>query len=760
MPESGRRKAQGFSFRALHAQARLTPLRRLTALNARQLALAGVLAGVLLLAAQNVVIFYNHYFNDYGFPWDFISGYYAITVYWIGLAAHGYVPTWIPFQQMGYPMDLLLQSGIHYPPFWVFPLLGIPYTLHAATVFQCLHILFGALGMFAFLRLALGSTRYALLGAFAFQFFGGFYSNAEHADIVRAFAFAPWLFYCFYLNRDHLKISRRYFLIPLFILFSATGGYPGNFISSAVVMGIFVAAQVIALWFTSADRRQVARAAVFILGMGVLGVGISFFHLGPGWLYRGYMIRTEGNTLFNSLGVEYFAGLFLNNNIYKSEVSMTSTFITLPMFVMLAYLPARVLKRWWIMAVVGLFAVLMVMGTNSLVWYVLTKLFSPLRLSRFPSSDYRVLVAIPLIFFATLGVKSWIERELGWQQFVVRTGLVALLVAQVIFISYVPQRAETGWLQIRPFVRAFEVLAVTVLGVVGYYFVFKSRFFRQWAAVGGYAALGLLAALLAVDGVRVLPNMITWQAQDISSVYSSAKWALAENGQILSYQILAHTPAQRPERIVKPSIFDYSWEGYITGKYLLADKVPYVLKAPYLTGTDPVYLDYMLKGWTPLLLNAAPAAGQEVTLPVEAFASAMNDSSPHSAVRQTRYGINEISYEVSLDQPRLLVENEIYFPGWTAVLSSGGTTTQISALATNGTFRSWLLPAGTYHMQAHFTFPNTALFGIISAGAGVIWLLVIAFQLGWVSRGWKQPRLEQPGLETVEQKTDHIRETG
>ncbi len=37
------------------------------------------------------------------------------------------------------------------------------------------------------------------LGAFVFQFFGGFYSNAEHVDIIRAFALTPWLLYSFHL---------------------------------------------------------------------------------------------------------------------------------------------------------------------------------------------------------------------------------------------------------------------------------------------------------------------------------------------------------------------------------------------------------------------------------------------------------------------------------------------------------------------------------------------------------------------------------
>ena len=105
--------------------------------------------------------------------------------------SRGSLAEWMPFQSMGYPFRLHLQSGLWYPPLWVFPLLKIPYTLPAAVALQALHVLVGALGMYALLRTALRTRREALLGAFVFQLFGGFYSNAEHVDIVRAFAFTP-----------------------------------------------------------------------------------------------------------------------------------------------------------------------------------------------------------------------------------------------------------------------------------------------------------------------------------------------------------------------------------------------------------------------------------------------------------------------------------------------------------------------------------------------------------------------------------------
>src|SRR5688572_20599664 len=78
-----------------------------------------------ILAIQNLVIFQNHYFRDYGFPWDFIQGYYGMVAFWTSVVSQGVFPSWMPFDSMGIPFNLMMQSGLHYPLFWVFPILNI-----------------------------------------------------------------------------------------------------------------------------------------------------------------------------------------------------------------------------------------------------------------------------------------------------------------------------------------------------------------------------------------------------------------------------------------------------------------------------------------------------------------------------------------------------------------------------------------------------------------------------------------------------------
>ena len=61
--------------------------------------------------------------------------------------------------------------------------------------------------MFFFLSALFKSPKYAIIGAIAFQFFGGFYANSEHVDIVRGFVLLPWLFYVFTLDMEKPKIN-------------------------------------------------------------------------------------------------------------------------------------------------------------------------------------------------------------------------------------------------------------------------------------------------------------------------------------------------------------------------------------------------------------------------------------------------------------------------------------------------------------------------------------------------------------------------
>ena len=281
-----------------------------------------------VLAAQNVVVYRAHYFGSAGIPWDFSMAYYAMVAFWTAVVRDGVFPQWIPFQQMGYPFGLQVQSGMNYLPLWIFPALNLQYTLRAAIIFQCLHVLVGAIGMFLLARQVQQSRGLALVAGLAFQCFGGFYSNAEHVDIVRAFAYAPWLLYVYSLDRTTTaKLPRRTMLIPLVLYLFLTGSYPGNVISAGVIIPLLVGLQLLDALIGGARPRHVISIATRIVGLSVLGCSMASVHLGPLVLFREQFVRGEPLLTAPRIGLwfEHLPGLFLSNASLPGEISMTST---------------------------------------------------------------------------------------------------------------------------------------------------------------------------------------------------------------------------------------------------------------------------------------------------------------------------------------------------------------------------------------------------------------------------------------------------
>jgi hypothetical protein len=168
--------------------------------------------------------------------------------------------------------------------------------------------------------------------------------------------------------------------------------------------------------------------------------------------------------------------------------------------------------------------------------------------------------------------------------------------------------------------------------------------------------------------------------------------------------------------------------GYLTGSYEIHDFGGGTLRAVGPILTDPVYLDFMRREWLPILVEApSPSGSASEDVQVRALRERLCDLASDPRVLQREYGMDRIVYRVRLEKPALLVENEMFFPGWSARLSSRGVSTPtIQARRVNGIWRGWLLPAGTYVLDASFHFPHLAWFAAVSAVAWLLWLAATA----------------------------------
>jgi len=461
------------------------------------------------LLIQNIVIFFQHYFNNFGFRWDFDKSYYALPAFWTTAIDSGIFPQWIPYQNMGFPLFMKAQSAFYYPFYWVFPLFSIPYTLQIAVYFQILHVLIGSIGMFFFINHMFKSPKYAIIGALAFQFFGGFFANSQHVDIVRGFALLPWLFFVFTLDMDKPNITKKTLLIPIIIFLIATGAYPGIFISTIFMMSLFVILQSLNFFSKGFGKRKSLTIGGSLFGLLLLGIALSVIHLGPIIEFGSDefgRFTDRSNVRYFVLNSEQFPGFFVSNTSIPGELSMTSTFITLPILIFASFITWTFIKKYWIFFVIFVVGILMSLGNQTLFWSSLTSLIPILELSRFPVSDYRFFIALPLIVFAILGLKSIIEKQVTIRYFIFRIAfIISWFTSGIILLQYNFPKAKPFFAHIDVmneqiifsiiiFVICISILTIYLIKLKGFYFKQKEI---------SIIVVAIIASIILADGFLV-----------------------------------------------------------------------------------------------------------------------------------------------------------------------------------------------------------------------------------------------------------------
>ena len=672
-------------------------------------------AGWLLpVAAQNLILYWRHYLGSVGIPWDFPLSYYGMVAFWTGLVREGVWPEWVPFQQMGYPFALQIQSGMQYPPFWIFAVTDIAYTMHAAIVVQCLHMLAGAIGMFVLARLLQRSDGEALVAAVTFQCFGGFFSNAEHPDIIRAFCWSPWLLWACTLDPagGDSRLPARALLIPPLLYLFLTGAYPGNIISGGLIFPLYVFLQLAGQRAHGVPARTILRTGAGTLVLGLLGVGMAIRHLGPVAIFRDQYFRGAPHGFpRETLWVEHLPGLFMSNATLPGEISMTSTYVALPILVLASFAPVAAIRRLWVFLTLLVVAVVMAAGDHLPVEPALRAAVPVFGLSRFPSSDYRVFIAIPLILLGLSGLQALRSGALGRTSLAIRSACLLAIVGWG--LAHTPQlTGRDAWMTL-----AIAIASIAFAGVVRYRFLPPAA---VWVT---------LLVLVACDASRVVPHIRGWSDPNGLPSYGSLPETRNRAKQAGSPSIGSRLPVSRPARLKPPGLD--RWFGYLNRQYYANDLTPNVLRAASVVEGSDLYQRYMMAAWTPVLLPAREIGQDRLDdrrIDDSALDSALagGTSADAGSVTLLQYGINEIRYGVVVRDPVLMVENEMYFPGWRARLSTE--TASMDAIAVNAVFRGWRLSPGTYTMVASFEFPYRRVLTGIAASVTMLWLVLIGLR--------------------------------
>jgi len=108
--------------------------------------------------------------------------------------SQGELPLWNPYLYLGVPLLANVQTGVLYPPGWLFLILPFPAALTWTTV---LHLWWGLTGTFLFLRHGLRTSAFAAwVGALSFGLGGFLLPHIGHMNQVYTAVWLPWLLLC------------------------------------------------------------------------------------------------------------------------------------------------------------------------------------------------------------------------------------------------------------------------------------------------------------------------------------------------------------------------------------------------------------------------------------------------------------------------------------------------------------------------------------------------------------------------------------
>ena len=684
-------------------------------------------ACILALLAVNILIFHDHWMGRSSFTFDFPEGYYATVAYWITSVQSGEWPQWIPYQSMGYPVLMNPQIGIFYPPFWLFVLLRIPYTLYAANIFQVLHVFWGSVGVLLLARRLYRSLIIAECGAVAFLFFGGFYSNAEHADFIRGFAWIPWLLWISLLNDNPKTIEWRgrtfhTCLVPsnaalsVFVVCFITGAYTGQMIAGLTMLALFVLAQAVRRSSLVGKRIALtdAGAQLFLIGLGVM---MTAAFLLPTFYLTRELTRaqtTSGLVLWLYYPRYLFNFIFPSNLVHGgADYSMYGAQLPITLWIFLPLAALASLRKLFPFLLVASVAAVMCLAVTNPIAQVIRRLIPALGLSRFPAGEYREFIYLALLLLMLAGLRRAIDRsENVWRSTSLSLGV--LIVFGFVCIAFMQHDLAPSFLQ--PFLKLMKqslwmgVAAITVCVV--------ARLTRAPALVViGLPLLTVAAMMPVITGMKTF-----WSDPDaVKNYYTNQGFSLTRNGKLTTFGIFERADSSRPLRKTAANREWLSWRGYLDGSYMTNDSGGSISLSRAQVEAEPTLFRFVEAGSKLVGIECASETAVCSSTPPKVPVLRLPEVG-----RSVRYGRNSILYDVQVAGTSLAVENELYIAGWHALCDGK----QIPVLKVDGALRGWIVPGGSHQVKLYYQTPflKTGLFlaglGLLSWVGCLAWLFV------------------------------------
>lgn len=667
---------------------------------------------------------------------DLAISHYPNAVYLLrSLAEWRQLPLWSDAILGGYPFAADPLSGLWYLPGWLAYVFPLPLGFNLDLI---LHLVWGGVGTFCFLRWEGRSGYAALAGGLIFELFAktAAHFGAGHVTLVYSVAWTPWLF----LVETHFYRDRKMLLAGVVLGLAALAD-----VRWAAFLG--AAWAVYALFLQLDKKRQAWTRFALRIGLTiVVGLGLACVLLVPLWEFVRLSSRaglTVSESLAYSLPLSNLAGLVIPGFNVNAEWVIYPGGVALVLALFSLSLPGLRRKNvFWIGVVLA--SLLIAVGSSTPLGAFIFQL-PGFDLLRVPSRvifllgwGMAVLAADCFDFLLALPPRVKGEKQPG-------NGLLIAAVSGFLLLISGGLWGFVGEISLSFFWGALVTTAVTAL-------VLLRRSLRLPDKAWIYLILGLICldlggvdylnlrfepASVVLEEGQAEAAWIAGQDQAPFRVYSpsyslpqqvaaSAGLELADG--IAPLQLQAYSRFMEKADGVAETGYSVTLPPFATGtpqidnrKSLPSAGLLGLLNVHYVVSAFPIdapgleLASQVGMSWIYALPKAQPRAW------IQAAGSALDSDAAFKPVDELTLSPNRITVRTS--QAGQLVLAELAYPGWTARLDGN----PVPLTAMDGLFRSVALPAGSHVVEFDFE-PFSVYLGL---GLSALSWIGVALSLLW-----------------------------
>lgn len=650
-------------------------------------------------------------------PYDFASQSSRWLIYIGDCFKSGYFPLWCPYVAGGTPFFINPQNQL-YSPLTLIIGAVFGYSQRTAQLQTVAMLFFGGVGAYL-LSYSIWRSRWAALTtAVCFNFTSAVFSNLEHITTINAVTLMPWLFWATTMAARPKKSSWSFLLLAFLIYFLITGGYPG--VIAMTFLWLFAYTAYLLYQSASTIGMKLHLGARYTLAY-LLGLCLAGVYWIPIFIHRSEFTRGAALQMDQALS----GGSLLPKHIWgalfgfmtvvplpgsDTDISMRGLYfgaLAIPLaLAALLFIKERIIPALLLLSV-GAF--LMAWGGAFFGRVALHILLPAFNMSRFPAADSRALMVLGMVVLAGGGAKLLAQKHAGAQSFVSRSCI------------YLMAALAIGLLAFRAVVDAAAYNNIVVNYITAELF---------------FVALALLTLRL-FSGRPLMISILLLLALEMGTCVVANFAIVGQPVSAEAYRLLraSHQRAFTPEAANVPRITTVDNPALTFGEARLVSEEAnrgYVEKNFYLGEYNPLRLrrfsQLIATGFTDWMANGKRVVALQPDSRPENYEAFQQQLHTVDYVI-TAYSPNQVNYQVNADGDSLLVFNEVYFPGWQAVVD--GKPEPVIEVC--GGLRGLKVAAGNHSIVMSFS-PRSFYWGLGISLASIALFLLWAI---YVFRSWR-----------------------